>query len=79
MQIKILGAGCPKCKKLAELARRAVDELGITAEVSEIHDVAEIARYTYMTPALVIGEELVMTGLQPYPKVREAIAARAKG
>ncbi len=29
MKIEILGTGCPKCKKLSELAEEAVNELGV--------------------------------------------------
>ncbi len=73
MRIKILGPGCPKCKKMAELAARAVEELGIQAQVEEVHDVKEIARYTYITPAMVVNEKVVMEGLKPYPAILEAL------
>ena len=31
MEIKILGSGCPKCKRLEQLAREAVQELGMVS------------------------------------------------
>lgn len=33
MKIEILGTGCPKCKKLNELAEEAVNELNLSAEI----------------------------------------------
>ncbi|MGB9589679.1 MAG: thioredoxin family protein [candidate division WOR-3 bacterium] len=73
MTIKILGPGCPKCKKMAELATRAVKELGIQAQVEEVHDIAEIARHTYITPTMVVDEKVVMEGLKPYPTILETL------
>ncbi|MDY0179378.1 MAG: thioredoxin family protein, partial [Synergistaceae bacterium] len=29
MKIQVLGTGCPKCKKMAELAEAAAKELGL--------------------------------------------------
>ncbi|MGC8828024.1 MAG: thioredoxin family protein, partial [Anaerolineae bacterium] len=34
--IKILGTGCPKCRRLEELARQAVAEAGELAEVVKV-------------------------------------------
>ncbi len=78
VKIRILGSGCMKCQKMAELARRAVSELGIQAEVEEVHDVAEIARYAYITPAMVVDEKVVMEGLKPYPTILETLKNLAK-
>ncbi|MBD3412787.1 MAG: hypothetical protein GF397_06685 [Elusimicrobia bacterium] len=33
MKIQILGTGCPKCKKLAEVAHEAIAEAGVEAEI----------------------------------------------
>lgn len=63
MIIKILGTGCPKCKKLEETARKAITELGIEAEIQKVTDLNEIMDYgVMMTPALVINEKVVSTG-----------------
>ncbi len=78
MKIRILGSGCMKCQKMAELARRAVSELGIQAEVEEVHDIKEIARYTYTTPAMVVDEKVAMEGLKPYPTILETLKNLAK-
>jgi len=66
MVIKILGSGCTNCKKLEELANKAVEQLGIDAEVVKVTDMAEIMGYGVMsTPALVVDEELKLAGRVP--------------
>ena len=66
MIIKILGAGCANCHKLEDLAKAAVDQLGIDAEVVEVTDMKDIMSYGVMsTPALVIDEELKLAGRVP--------------
>jgi small redox-active disulfide protein 2 len=66
MVIKVLGTGCANCQKLEALAKKAVDELGIDAEVVKVTDMAEIMGYGVMsTPALVVDEELKFAGRVP--------------
>ncbi|MGI6486200.1 MAG: thioredoxin family protein [Thermoanaerobacterales bacterium] len=63
MVIKILGTGCPNCKKLEQNARKAVDELGIDASVEKVKDIKEIVGYGVMkTPALVVDEQVKTVG-----------------
>ena len=63
MTIKILGTGCPKCKKLEESARQAIAELGKAAEIVKVTDLNEIMDYgVMMTPALVIDDKVVSSG-----------------
>ena len=66
MVIKILGSGCANCQKLEVLARTAVEQLGIDAEIVKVTDIADIMAYGVMsTPALVIDEELKLAGRVP--------------
>ncbi len=63
MKIQILGTGCPKCKKLTENAREAVNDLGIECEIEKIEDINEITSFgVMMTPALVIDGEVKIVG-----------------
>jgi small redox-active disulfide protein 2 len=63
MILKILGTGCPKCKKLEENARLAISELGISATVEKVTELDKIMDYgVMMTPALVIDEKVVSSG-----------------
>ena len=66
MKIEILGTGCPKCKKLTELAEQAVKESGIEAEIIKVTEIKEIMnRGVMITPALVINGEVKSTGKIP--------------
>ena len=66
MKIEILGTGCPKCKKLAERAERAAQELGIAYELKKVMDINEIAAYgVLVTPALAVDGEVKIAGTVP--------------
>ncbi len=63
MVIKILGTGCPKCKKLEANAREALKQMGASAEVEKVTDLNDIMRYgVMMTPGLVIDESVKASG-----------------
>lgn len=63
MVIKILGTGCPKCKKLEENARQAVQQAGYSATIEKVTDLNMIMDYGVMlTPALVIDEWVASSG-----------------
>lgn len=63
MNIKILGTGCKKCKKLEANTRQAVEELGLDASVEKVEDIQGIMSYKVMTtPALVVDEKVVSAG-----------------
>ena len=63
MKIQVLGSGCPSCKKLFELTKTAVRELGIKVEVEYIADVQKIVEMGVMqSPVLAINGKPVMTG-----------------
>ena len=66
MKIEILGTGCPKCKKLEENARKALEETGKKAEVIKITDINEIIERDVMTtPAIVIDGKVKASGRIP--------------
>ena len=66
MKIEILGTGCPKCKKLNELAEEAINDLGVSAEIIKVTDINKIIDYGVMvTPALVIDGNIKVTGKIP--------------
>ena len=62
-KIQILGAGCPKCRKLAENAEEAAKNLGIEYEIEKVTDINQITSFgVMMTPGLVIDGEVKSSG-----------------
>ena len=79
MIIKVLGSGCANCQKLEALAVKAVEELGIDAEVVHVTEFAEIMAFGIMsTPGLVVDDVVKMAGRVPtYDEVKRLIAGAA--
>ena len=65
-KIQVLGTGCPKCNKLAELVDETARSLGIEYELSKVSDIMEITSYGVMvTPALVVDGIVKVSGKVP--------------
>jgi small redox-active disulfide protein 2 len=63
INLKILGGGCPNCRKLAENADAAARELGLEYQIEKISDINKITGFgAMMTPALVINGKLKTEG-----------------
>ena len=63
MVVKILGTGCPKCRKLEANAREALKRAGVSAEVEKVGDLDGIMAYgVVVTPALVIDGRVRASG-----------------
>lgn len=63
MKIEIYGGGCEKCKATEANARKAVQDLGLKAEVIPVFDkAAAIKRGLTDTPALLIDGKLKISG-----------------
>ena len=69
MNIKILGSGCVKCKKLFQNVEIALKESQIEATLEKVEDINQIIDYgVMMTPGLVIDEKVVSVGKALSPK-----------
>jgi small redox-active disulfide protein 2 len=66
MDIKVFGPGCARCFELERKTRRAVDDLGVAANVEKISDIQKIIAYRIMaTPGLVIDGKVKCAGRIP--------------
>ncbi len=66
LHIKILGTGCPNCKRLEEETKKAVSNLGVEADFEKVTDYQKIMEYDiFSTPGLVINEKVVSAGKIP--------------
>jgi small redox-active disulfide protein 2 len=66
MKIQVLGSGCPTCKNLYELTKKAVEELGLNTQVEYLTGEEGIEKIIEMgimqSPVLVVDGKPVMVG-----------------
>ena len=64
--IKILGTGCPNCKRTEAVVKTVVEELGLSINIEKVEDIQDIMAYDIMsTPAVVLDEKVVIKGRVP--------------
>jgi len=64
--IRILGPGCVSCNNIQKLVFEIMAELGLAADILQIHDLDEIGRFGVMrTPALLINGVVKSAGRLP--------------
>jgi small redox-active disulfide protein 2 len=74
MKIEILGTGCPKCRKLTEVAEQAAKELGKAYELVKVTDIEKIMQYgVMMTPAMVVDGKVKVVGRVPSTEEAKAL------
>ena len=67
-KLQILGTGCPKCKKLAELTEAVAKDLGIEYVIEKVADINAIMKFGVMiTPALAVDGQVKVVGKIPSP------------
>ncbi len=78
MIIKILGTGCPNCKRMKRLTQDVLQEMKVDAQVVEVTDIPSIMSYgVTSTPGLVIDEKLIGYGGVPSRMQLKQIISRA--
>ncbi len=66
MEIKILGPGCAKCKRLELLVRKVADRQGWDVKIEKVEEMAKILAWPILsTPGLVINGKLLSAGRLP--------------
>lgn len=66
ISIKVLGTGCPNCKKTIQVVEDVVKENNIDATIEKVEDIMDIMNYNVMsTPAVVVDEEVKISGRVP--------------
>ena len=64
--IRVLGHGCVSCNSLQKMVIEIVSDLGLAADVFQVHDPDEIGRFGVInSPALVINNDLKCEGSMP--------------
>ena len=78
MDVKILGTGCPNCKRLEKVAREALAEMGVEATVTKVTDMMDILSYNVpATPGLVVDGKVVSYGRVPAKAETTSLLATA--
>jgi small redox-active disulfide protein 2 len=69
MKVQILGTGCARCKLLTANAEKAVQDLGLEAEIEKVTEISEILKFQIlMTPGLAINGKVKSAGRVPAPE-----------
>jgi small redox-active disulfide protein 2 len=76
MKIQVLGTGCPKCKKLEEMATKVATSLNLDFTIEKVSSINDIVAMGVMsTPALAIDGIVVLAGRLPgETELREMLA-----
>ena len=66
IEIKVLGPGCANCKRLEQIARKAIDKLAVEANLVKVTDYQQIVDLGVMsTPGLIVNDKVVSSGRIP--------------
>jgi small redox-active disulfide protein 2 len=77
--IEVLGTGCANCKRQMGNVEAAVKQLGITAEIIKVDDMAQIIeRGVMMLPAIIIDGDLKISGrVADVPEIKRFLVGGA--
>jgi len=74
--IEVIGTGCANCKRQMSNVESAVKQLGITANIVKVDDIAQIMeRGVMMMPAIIIDGDLKISGrVADVPEIKKFLA-----
>ena len=77
--IEVLWTGCANCKRQMSNVEAAVKQLGITAEIAKVDDIAQIMeRGVMMLPAIIIDGDLKISGrVADVPEIKKFLSGGA--
>ena len=80
MKITVYGPGCANCQNLEKNAKKAVKEIGLDAEITQIQEIDQILEAGItQTPGLAIDGEIKSMGRIPsVEEIKKWIKAKAK-
>lgn len=65
-EIRVYGAGCPRCKELDRMVMGIIDNKGIAVDYQYVTDVREIATRGIMaSPTMTINDKIIIAGNVP--------------
>ncbi len=66
IEIKVLGSGCPNCKRLEQIANKVIGTLGADATIEKVTNYQQIVDLGVMsTPGLIVNDKVVSSGRIP--------------
>ena len=66
MEIKLLGSGCPNCRRLEKNLLDTLEQLNIEEKIIKVTEYVEIVSFGVMsTPALVLDGKVLFNGKVP--------------
>jgi len=80
MKITVYGPGCANCQNLEKNTKKAVKEIGLDAEITQIQEIDQILEAGItQTPGLAIDGEIKSMGRIPsVEEIKKWIKAKAK-
>ncbi len=77
--IEVLGTGCTNCKRQMSNVEAAVKQLGITANIVKVDNMAQILeRGVIMLPAIIVDGDLKISGrVADVPEIKKFLAGGA--
>lgn len=66
LEIKVIGSGCPNCKKLEALCNEVVNENNLNAKIEKVTDFNQFGELgIMMTPGLIVNGKILSQGKIP--------------